>query len=37
MYKQPASRTDNLPVHAALIAGVEDTEQLWLLVSAVEN
>lgn len=26
MYKQPASRTDNLPVHADLIAGVEDTE-----------
>lgn len=26
MYKQPTSRTDNLPVHADFIAGVEDTE-----------
>lgn len=25
MYKQPTSRTDNLPVHADLIACVEDT------------
>lgn len=26
MYTQPVSRTDNLPVHTDLIAGVEDTE-----------